>query len=45
MYTLNEMNGKEILFKQKYWGRFLESVQFVKPNENRKGFFRVGIGS
>jgi len=36
---------KEILHKQKYWGRFLESVSFVKPNENRKGYFEISVGS
>ena len=36
---------KELLFKQKYWGRFLESVQFVESTDKVKGHFKVGIGS
>ena len=36
---------KEVLFKQKYGGRFLESVEFVQPTETRNGYFKVGMGS
>ena len=36
---------KEILHKQKYHGRWLETLEFIKPTEFQKGYFRVGIGS
>jgi len=36
---------KEILLKQKYWGRYLESVEFVKPTEHQKGYLTIFLGS
>ena len=36
---------KEVLFKQKYWGRYLGSVEFVQPTETRNGYFKVRISS
>lgn len=36
---------KEILLKQKYWGRYLESIEFIKPTEYQKGYLTIFVGS